>query len=135
MAVFVLQLNPPSVSFIPLALQFTVSMFSISISSMPNNACPFPGTTKEAQIFCLLLCSIFSLHLCNCVNIVQLYFFSFIFVFFVTANCSVVALGNNFLNIYNSIMFPSLPVSTLNGTVIMTLMTFLDLLLLQNDWH
>ena len=33
----------------------------------------------------------------------------------------VVALGNNYLYMYNDIMFPSLPMSTLYGTVIMTL--------------
>ena len=33
-------------------------IFSISICSIPNNACSFPQTTKKLQIFCLLLCSI-----------------------------------------------------------------------------
>ena len=48
-------------------------------------------------------------------------FLGWIFVFLVATNCSFVALGNNFLYIYNCIMFPSLPVSTLYATVIMAL--------------
>ena len=56
--VFVLQLAALSVSFVPIVLQFIVRMFNISISGMPNNACPFPGTLKKLQIFCLLLCSV-----------------------------------------------------------------------------
>ena len=47
--------------------------------------------------------------------------FSFIFVFLVAANCSLVALGNNILSIYNDIMFPSLLVTTLYDTIIMIL--------------
>ena len=59
--------------------------------------------------------------MCPVVLIVfMLYVFSWIFVFLVAANCSFDALGNIFLYICNDIMFPSLPVSTLYGTVIMT---------------
>ena len=57
----------------------------------------------------------------NCVHVDQLYIFGLIFIFPVATNCPVVALRNNFLDIYNGIMFPSLPVSTLYGTIILTL--------------
>ena len=69
LAVSVLHLTALSVSFVPIVLQVIVRMFSISVSGMPNNACPFPGTAKKLQILCLLLFSIFSLHMPNCVII------------------------------------------------------------------
>ena len=67
----------------------------------------------------------------NCVIVVRLYVLSWIFVFLVAANCSFVAIETNCLYRCNGIMFPSLPVSTLYCTVI-TLMVYLDLLLLWN---
>ena len=60
------------------------------------NSCPFLGTKKKVQLFCLLLCSIFTLHMPNCVILVWLSIVSLIFVFLVTTNCSFVSLGNNF---------------------------------------
>ena len=69
----------------------------------------------------MLFCSISTLHLPNCVIVVWLYVFSLLFVFVFATNCSIVALGNNILYVYNGITFPSLPMSTLYGTMIMTL--------------
>ena len=43
------------------------------MSGMPNKACLFPETTKKLHIFYLLLCSILTLHMPNCVIIVLLY--------------------------------------------------------------
>ena len=37
--------------------------------------------------------------------------------FLVATNCSFVAIGNNFLYMCKGIMFPSLPVSTMHGTL------------------
>ena len=37
-------------------------ILSMSMSGMPNKSCPFPGTTKNLPILCLLLCSICILH-------------------------------------------------------------------------
>ena len=120
MGVFKLQLASLYVSFVPIVLQFIVSMFRISIHGMPIKACLFPGTTKRVQIFSLSLCNSFTLQMPKCVIVVQLYIFNFLFIFLVVANCSIAALGNNFLNIYNGFMSPPLPVSTLYGTDVIT---------------
>ena len=72
-------------------------MFSLSVLGMPNKVCPFPGTKKNLQIFCLLLYSNFTLNMLNCVIVVLLYVFNFMLCSLVAANCSFVALGNNFL--------------------------------------
>ena len=56
----------------------------------------------------------------NCVVIVLFYDFHWMFLFLVASNCSSFALGNNLLYKCKDIMFPSLPVSTLYGTVIKT---------------
>ena len=138
LTVFVLHLMALSVSCVPIVLQFIVRMFSISISGMPNNACPFPGTTKKLKTF-LCYYVLFLLCICLIVYCCLVICFTWIFVFLVATNYSVVALENNFLYICNSIIFPSLPVSTLHVTVIMTLIMFLDLLLFSeylplNKW-
>ena len=73
MPVFVLQLE--SVLFVPIALQFIVSVFNLSISGMHNNACLFPGTTKKVQTFCYLLCSIFTL---QCLIMLLLFGYTFL---------------------------------------------------------
>ena len=57
----------------------------------------FPGTTKKLHILHLLLFSNVTLHMPNCIIVDWLYIFSLTFVSFVAANCSSVALGNNFL--------------------------------------
>ena len=44
---FVLHFAAVSVSCVPIVLQLIVTMFSISVSDMSNNACPFHGTTKR----------------------------------------------------------------------------------------
>ena len=78
----------------------------------------------------------FNPHMPNCVIVVQVYIFSLMFVSVFAANCSIVALGNTFLYMYNGIIFPSLPMSTLYGTVFMTL--FDDVFrfaIFWNDWN
>ena len=62
---------------------------------MPNKACLFPGTTKKLHILHLLLCSVFTFHMPNCVIVVLLYVSDLIFL--VTANHSSVTLENNLL--------------------------------------
>ena len=111
-------------------------LFSVSLSGMPNKACTFPGTTKNVHIFCLLLCSIFTLHLPNCVIIVLSYVFNWMLLFLVVADCSFVALGNSLVHKCKGIMFLSLPVSTLYGTTIETwLDNVLDSLLLPTIYY
>ena len=56
----------------------------------------------------------------NCAIAVYLYVSSGIFVFLAATNCSFFAPGNNFSCICDGIMFPSLPVSILHGTVFKT---------------
>ena len=110
--VFELQFASVYASSAPIVLHLTVMMFSISISGMPNHACLFLGTTMKLHILCLLLHSNFTLHipqLCYCCLVIC---FSLMFVFLVAANCSIVALGNNFFYMYNGTIFPSLPIST-----------------------
>ena len=55
--------------------------------------------------------------LCYCCYVVCV---NWEFLFLVATNCSFVALENNVLNSCKSIMFPSLAVSTLYGTIILT---------------
>ena len=57
----------------------------------------------------------------RCVIVVLLYVFNWIFVFLVATNCSFVALWNDFLYMCKGMMFPLLPVSTLYGSIILTL--------------
>ena len=120
MAVFVLQLLALSVSYVSIELQFKCIMFSMSMSGMPNKACPFLGATKNLHIFCLLLHYVFTLHMPNWVIIVLLYVFNWMFLFSAAANCSFVSLGNILLYKCKGTMFPSLPVFTLYGTIIET---------------
>ena len=72
---------------------------------------------QRNYILSLLLHSIFTLHMPNCVTVAQLYVKNLIFVSPVAANCSIVTLGNNFLYMYTGIIFQSLPMSTLYGTM------------------
>ena len=65
MAVFVLQLLVLSVSCVSFVLQFKCIMFRMSMLGMPSKACPFPGTSENLHICCLLLFSIFSTYMLN----------------------------------------------------------------------
>ena len=74
MAVFVLQLLALlSFLYIFCVAVYMYNMLSMLMSSIPNKVCPFPGTTKNLHIFCLLLFSIFTLHMPNCIIIILLY--------------------------------------------------------------
>ena len=88
---------------VPIVLQIIVRMFSISISGMPNNGCPFLGTIKK--LYTLSLCSIFHstyAYLCYCWSVVH---FGLMFVYLVATNCSIVALGNNFCKCITVVYF------------------------------
>ena len=100
-----------SLSFftVPIVFQLIVSMLSKLIPGIPNDACPFPGSTRKLHILCLLLCSTFTLHIPNCVIVLQLYILSLMFVSFVAVNCSTVALGNNFCTCKMALYFHHCP--------------------------
>ena len=112
---FELHLATVSVSCEPIVLQFILRIFSVLMSGMPKRACHFPETTNKLQIFSLLLWSILPF-----LYLIVLLLFSYVlvglFVSLVAANCSFLALGNNFLYICNGIIFSSLSVSTLYVT-------------------
>ena len=116
----VLHLSALSAFCVSIVLLVVVMMSSFSMSGMLDKACLFPGMTNEFHILSLLLCSIFTLHMPNVVIVVLLYIFNRVFLLLVATNCSFVALGNNVLYMCKHIMFPSLPVSTLYGTIILT---------------
>ena len=107
-------------------------MLRASVSGMPNNGCPFPGTTKNLHFFLLILCSTTTIYVPTCVIVVLLYVFNSKCLFFVVANHLFVTCGNNFLNTHSGIMFPLLPVSGMVSCSI--LFTALVLLLLQTFW-
>ena len=52
---FVLHLFAPSVSCVSIVLKFIVILFNMLKLGMPNKPFPFPGTTQNLHIFCLLL--------------------------------------------------------------------------------
>ena len=79
-------------------LQYTVRTSEVSMFGMPSNFWPVHGTTKKLHDFCLLLCSVFTLHMPNCVSVVLLHVKAVLLVF-VANNCSFVTLGNKMLNI------------------------------------
>ena len=77
------------------------------MSGMPSKVYHFLVLQRN-QIFCLLFCSIFTLHMPNCVIVVRA-----IPLFFVATNCSFCTLGNQILNMWTAIIFPLLHVSIL----------------------
>ena len=56
----------------PIERIFILIMLRTSVSGMPSNACPFPGTTKN-YILKVFLCSITTIHIPNSVIMVLLY--------------------------------------------------------------
>ena len=118
-----------SISCDPILLQFIVIMFSISISGMPNSACPFPGTTKKLQVFYLLLCSIFTFHMPNCVIVVLLCVLAVYLYFLLPPVCC--PKKYLFIRVMALCLHHYLLPSSY-GTVNTTLMLLLDLLLLWN---
>ena len=89
----------------PIVLQFIFMIFTNSIPDLPNNVPPSPRSTKKMHVLHLLLFSIFTLQLPECVIVVLFYVFSLIFTSFVAASWSTVVLVNNFLYKGNGIMF------------------------------
>ena len=65
-----LQFAPFSSFSVPIVLQFIFKMFNNSISGMPYNASPSPGTAKKMHFLHLLLFSISILHVPYCVIVV-----------------------------------------------------------------
>ena len=120
MAVFVLQLSVLSFLCVPIMMQFIFMTLSVSMSGIPNKAFPFPGTTKSLHIFCILLFSNLALHMPSCVIVTLLHVFTLMFLFLVAANCSIVALGNSFLDKCKGIILQSLSVSTLLDIIPLT---------------
>ena len=88
LCLFVLQFASSSSFSEPIVLQHIVSMFSNLISGIPNNAYPFPGTTKKLHILHFLLHFNFTLHMHNYVIVVWLYIFSLIVVSFLMLTTS-----------------------------------------------
>ena len=82
---------------------------------IPNKAFHFLELQRNVFL-CLSLFSISTFHLPNCVIVVWLYVLSLV-ASLADASLSIVALGNNFVNILNDIMFPSLPISNLYDTI------------------
>ena len=67
-----------------IVLQLIFKTSRVSMSGMSNRTWPFPGATKNSQLFCLLLWSVFTFHMPNCVIIVFSYvlghfYFNFFF--------------------------------------------------------
>ena len=82
------------------------------MSGMPSKGCLFLGTTEKLHIFILLLFSVFTVHLPNCVIIVLLYILN-LMSFFIATSFSLVDLGYYLLKMWKGIMLPSLPESVL----------------------
>ena len=77
----------------------------------------FPELQRSYILLCLLLCSIFTLPMPNCVIFFCFMFLIGLFLFLVATNCSFVALENTFCI---CVKVPSLSLSTLYGTIILT---------------
>ena len=90
---FALQFPRPSPSFDSIVLQLIVNMPSVLMSDRPSKGCLFLGTTQKLQIFVLLF-SIFTVHLPNCVIVVLLYVLN-LMSFFIAVSSSFVDLGYN----------------------------------------
>ena len=73
LSLLILQLVPFFSFSVPIVLQFIFEIFNNSMSAMPKNASPSPGTRKKMHFLHLLLFYISTLHLPNCVVAVQLY--------------------------------------------------------------
>ena len=94
-----------------IVLYFTLRMHSISMAGISSNARPPPGTTKNLHNLSLFLCLV--LH-CIHLTVLPLFFLSVhktTLLSLCYANCSIVSLQNNILNISKGIRLPSLPVS------------------------
>ena len=100
--------NYLSVVLLSIISQITLIMPSNSISGIPINTGPSPGTTKNLHLTQLSLCLIFTEHLLSCLMFDELYVLSTIYLSFVAFNYAIVDLGSSILNILNGIKFPSL---------------------------
>ena len=93
---------------VPIMLPLICRSFNSSISSMPNNVSPSPGTTKKMH-FCVHC--YFQLLYCtspNCVIVLLLHGLSMV-VSFVATSWSAVVLGNNFFKYIEWIILPLQP--------------------------
>ena len=131
---FAQQLSLPPVCSALIVWMFIFIILSMSVSDMPNNSCPFLGTTKNLHFFLLLLCSTSTVHVLSYCSFVI--YFNRIFLFLVADNYSLVILGNNFLYMCSGITLPLIPVATLYGTIIsFGLLMFLSLLLVWSRFY
>ena len=85
---FVLQFCRLSASFDSIVLQLIINIPSVLMSGMPSKGCLSLGTTKKLHILILLLFSIFTIYLPNCVIVVVLYVPNLMLSFFIAASCS-----------------------------------------------
>ena len=112
---------PLCVSSASMESMFTLIMLSAVVSGMPSSAYPFSGTTENSHFLLLFLCTIITAHVCSWVMNVLLYIFNFMWFLMVFMSWDSVTLRKNFLNIYQGIIFPSLPVSILYGITMLLL--------------
>ena len=92
-----------------------------------------PGHFPELQKTQHFLNLIVTMHVPSCVICVLLYIFNFMLHFMEPFSCSSSIFLNGFLNIYNGIMLPSLPVSILYGISVAVLPTCIFRCAVIND--
>ena len=100
---------------------FTLIMLSAVVSGIPNSACPFSRTTKNSHFLLLFLYAIITTYVPSWVITVLLYVFNFMWFLMVFVSWDSITPGNNFLNICQGIIFPSLPVYILYGIIMLLL--------------
>ena len=94
--------------------KITLIMLSILISDISNNAEMTPVTRQNLHSYSLYLWLMFTLHTHYCIIFDSLYMHNIALLSLCFASCSLVASGNNILNISVDIKLPSLPISTLH---------------------
>ena len=108
------------VSCVCIVLQFIVKMSCISVSGIPDKTCPFHGTAEDYNFQFFMFLFFFTLHMSNCF-IVSLSYVLTGYLDFLLFPIVFVAQGTNFLYMCKDIIFSSLSLSTLYGTIIITL--------------
>ena len=130
--VFVLQLT----SLFALPEPTGLHLIKMSMSDMHNNAWSFLRTTKKFHILPSLLCSTFTLHLLNCILVVQLYVLVWCLQFLLLSAAPLLPKEINFYICIMALCFHHYqcqPDKTL--WLWFYVMMFLDLLLLWQDWN
>ena len=70
-----------------------------------SQSLPISWTCKECTHLLFIFVFIFTLHMPNCVNVVLLNVFNWVFLFLVATNCSFVAIGDNLLCMCKALCF------------------------------